>query len=134
MKITSELYNELSGDLSNELSDNLSDELSNELSDNLSNELSSKIKQSIPQNNNKKKFNISNKELDKLIEFLINHNIIILKEMEKIKDNYDNINFKIYNLELINSQLNKHLNILINIIIIFGGFNLILLFNIYLLY
>ena len=83
------------------------------------------------QDNNKKNINISNKELYKFIEYLINNNILILKELEIVNNKYEKISYAFYNFEKLTYKLNTNLNILINIIILFAIFNLILLFSIY---
>lgn len=68
-----------------------------------------------------------------LCDFIILGNINSIKEIEKLKLNYDNITIHINNLENINNKLIKQLNIFITIIIIYT-FILILLFCLILFY
>jgi hypothetical protein len=86
------------------------------------------------QNKNKNHINISNKELHKFIEYLINNNIFIINKLEKIENEYDKINYKIYQIDELSKKLYYNLNIFINLIILFGIFNLILVFSIYILF
>jgi hypothetical protein len=87
------------------------------------------------------KNNKINHNIKQFYDFIIINNLNILKELENINYKYNDLNYKydglqykIYLLNNINIKLNKHINVLINILILCGIINIIFLFTFYLFY